>query len=64
MSCTLKIFTVCKSENLNKCALIQIFEVFRRILRFFERSKTGVKIVTFINVKFFYFNEDFREAKP
>lgn len=64
MRCTLKIFTVCKSENLNKCTLIQIFEVFRRILRFFERSKTGVKNDTFINVKFFYFNEDFREAKP
>lgn len=64
MSCTLKIFTVCKSENLNKCTLIQIFEVFRRILRFFERSKTRVKNDTFINVKFFYFNEDFREAKP
>lgn len=64
MRCTLKIFTVCKSENLNKCTLIQIFEVFRRILRFFERSKTGVKIVTFINVKFFYFNEDFSEATP
>ena len=58
---TLKIFTVCKSENLNKCTLIQIFEVFRRILRFFERSKTGVKNDTFINVKFFYFNEDFME---
>lgn len=64
MRCTLKIFTVCKSENLNKCTLIQIFEVFRRILRFFERSKTVVKNDTFINVKFFYFNEDFREAKP
>ena len=64
MSYTLKILTLYKSENLNKCALIQIFEVFRRILRFFERSKTGVKIVTFINVKFFYFNEDFREATP
>ena len=64
MSCTLKIFTVCKSENLNKCTLIQIFEVFRRILRFFERSKTRIKNDTFINVKFFYFNEDFREAKP
>lgn len=64
MSYTLKIFTVCKSENLNKCTLIQIFEVFRRILRFFERSKTGVKNDTFINVKFFYFNEDFREVTP
>ena len=64
MSYTLKIFTVCKSENLNKCTLIHIFEVFRRILRFFERSKTGVKNDTFINVKFFYFNEDFREATP
>ena len=64
MSYTLKIFTVCKSENLNKCTLIQIFEVFRRILRFFERSKTGVKNDTFININIFYFNEDFREAKP
>ena len=64
MRCTLKIFTVCKSENLNKCTLIQIFEVFRRILRFFERSKTGVKNDIFINVKDFYFNEDFWEVTP
>lgn len=62
MSYTLKIFTVCKSENLNKCTLIQIFEIFRRILRFLIRSKTGVKNDTFININIFYFNEDFREA--
>lgn len=62
MSYTLKIFTVCKSENLNKCTLIQIFEIFRRILRFLIRSKTGVKNDTCININIFYFNEDFREA--
>ena len=64
MSYTLKIFTVCKSENLNKYTLIHIFAVFRRMLRFFEMSKTRVKRNIFINANDFYVNEDFREAKP
>ena len=61
MSYDLKTFIFCKSENLHKCTLIHIFAVFRRILRFFERSKTMVKNVIFINVNNFHLNEDFME---
>lgn len=59
MNCILKTFISCKYENLNKHTLIHILLFFRRILRFFEMSKIGVKSNIFINANDFYVNEDF-----